>query len=90
MVYLPLEKLLPRAANSSYKLIRMVATRALEIGEGGAKLIEAHMNEKPATTAMREVIAGKVMTPEAAQIMEEAAKQDKKAAKAAAKAAKEE
>ena len=83
MVYLPLEKLLPRAANSTYKLVRMVAARALEIGEGGAKLIEAHMNEKPATTAMREVIAGKVMTQEAADADKKTADAEKKAAKAA-------
>lgn len=82
MVYLPLEKLLPQAANSTYKLVRMVAARALEIGEGGAKLIDAHMNEKPATTAMREVIAGKVMTQEAADIAKDAASAAKKAAKA--------
>ena len=79
MVYLPLEKLLPRAGNSTYKLVRMVAARALEIGEGGAKLVEAHMNEKPATTAMREVIAGKVMTKEVDDLEKKAAK----AAKAA-------
>ena len=77
MVYLPIEKLLPRAGNSSYKLVRMVATRALEIGEGGAKLIEAHMNEKPATTAMREVIAGKVMTKDVADREKKAAKASK-------------
>ena len=74
MVYLPLEKLLPQAGNSTYKLVRMVAARALEIGEGGAKLIEAHINEKPATTAMREVIAGKVMTQEVADAAKKAAK----------------
>ena len=79
MVYLPLEKLLPRAGNSTYKLVRMVAARALEIGEGGAQLVEAHMNEKPATTAMREVIAGKVMTKEVDDLEKKAAK----AAKAA-------
>ena len=83
MVYLPLEKLLPRAVNSTYKLVRMVAARALEIGEGGAKLIEAHMNEKPVTTAMREVIAGKVMTQEAADADKKTADAEKKAAKAA-------
>lgn len=78
MVYLPLEKLLPQAGGSTYKLVRMVATRALEIGEGAAKLVEASMNEKPATTAMREVIAGKVTTKEVA----DAAKKAAKAAKA--------
>ena len=52
----------------------MVAARALEIGEGGVKLIEAHMNEKPVTTAMREIVAGKVMTREAADIAKKAAK----------------
>lgn len=74
MVYLPLEGLLQRAGNSSYKLVRLVATRALEIGEGGAKLIEAPANEKPATTAMREILAGKVMTKEADDIARKAAK----------------
>ena len=77
MVYLPLEKLLPQAKNSTYKLVRMVAARALEIGEGGAKLIEAHMNEKPATTAMREIIAGKVMTKEVADLAKKPAKASK-------------
>ncbi len=77
MVYLPLEGLLPRSANSSYKLVRMVAARALEIGEGGVKLIEAHMNEKPVTTAMREIIAGKVMTKEASDIAKKALKASK-------------
>jgi DNA-directed RNA polymerase omega subunit len=74
MVYLPLEELLPQAGNSSYKLVRMVATRALEIGEGGAKLIEASINEKPATTAMREIIAGRVMTKDVADKIKKAAK----------------
>ena len=74
MVYLPLEGLLPRAGNSSYKLVRMVATRALEIGEGAAKLVDSNAQEKPATTAMREVIAGKVMTKEVADQMKKAAK----------------
>ena len=82
MAYLPVEGLLPRAAGSSYKLVRMIATRALEIGEGAAKLVEAPANEKPATTAMREVLAGKLMTQETVD-------QAKKAAKAA-KASKEE
>ncbi|MEI8012340.1 MAG: DNA-directed RNA polymerase subunit omega [Candidatus Omnitrophota bacterium] len=80
MAYLPLEDLLPRAAFSSYKLVRMVAARALEIGDGGAKLIDASINEKPATTAMREIIAGRVMTKEASDIMKKAAKAAKHAA----------
>ncbi len=80
MVYLPVERLLPQARYSTYKLVRMVAARALEIGEGGAKLVEAHVNEKPATTAMREVMAGKVMTKETADYNKKALK-DAKAAK---------
>ncbi len=79
MAYLPLEDLLPRAANSSYKLVRMVAMRALEVGEGGAKLVASSINEKPVTTAMREVIAGCVMTKEASDIMKKAAKAAKHA-----------
>ncbi|MFH0753489.1 MAG: DNA-directed RNA polymerase subunit omega [Candidatus Omnitrophota bacterium] len=74
MVYLPLEGLLPRAGNSSYKLVRMVATRALEIGEGAAKLVEANSQEKPVTTAMREVIAGCVVTKEVADLAKKASK----------------
>ena len=75
MAYLPLEGLLPRAAHSSYKLVRIVANRALEIGEGAEKLVSSSAQEKPATTAMREVIAGKVMTKEAADLLK---KSDKK------------
>jgi DNA-directed RNA polymerase omega subunit len=79
MVYLPQEGLLPRAAFNSYKLVRMVAARALEIGEGAAKLVDASINEKPVTTAMREIIAGKVMTKETSDIMKKAAKAAKSA-----------
>ena len=74
-----MEKLLPQARNSTYKLVRMVAARALEIGEGGAKLVDSNINEKPATTAMREVIAGKVMTKETADYNKKTAKEVKAA-----------
>ncbi len=62
----------------------MVAMRALEIGEGAAKLVDSTANEKPATTAMREIIAGKVMLKEVADQM----KKDAKEAKAASRASK--
>ncbi|MBF0485927.1 MAG: DNA-directed RNA polymerase subunit omega [Candidatus Omnitrophica bacterium] len=77
MVYLPVEDLLSKSAHSSYKLVTMASRRALEIANGSPKLVEAPANEKSATTALREIMAGKVMTKEAADIMEAEAKSKK-------------
>jgi DNA-directed RNA polymerase omega subunit len=62
-----MEELLPKADNSSYKLVVMASKRALELANGAPKLIEAHVNEKLATTSLREIIAGKVVFKDVAE-----------------------
>ena len=51
MAYQPLEKLLPSAKGSIYKLILLASQRALELAEGAPRLIEYPSSDKPATMA---------------------------------------
>lgn len=60
MAFQSLEKLLPQANQSIYKLILMASQRALELAEGAHRLIEYPSSEKPATIALEEIAAGKV------------------------------
>ncbi len=64
MAYQPLERLLPQAHNSIYKLIIIASKRALELAEGMPKLVENPSSEKPTTIALEEVMAGKVKATE--------------------------
>ncbi|MCA9398293.1 MAG: DNA-directed RNA polymerase subunit omega [Candidatus Omnitrophica bacterium] len=57
----PLEKLLPKAGMSIYKLVRMASDRAVELAEGKPKLVNAHGSEKETTVALEEIIQGKVV-----------------------------
>ncbi len=66
MGYQPIEELLPKAGNSVYKLIRMAATRAIEIAEGKLKLVDTPVTEKTATVALEEIRTGKVVLKEVA------------------------
>ena len=61
MLYLPMEDLLPKAGGNSYVLVALASNRALELADGAAKLVEAPAIEKVTTTALREIIAGKVV-----------------------------
>jgi DNA-directed RNA polymerase omega subunit len=81
MVYQPVEDLLPKAAGNKYKLVKLVSQRALELADGAPRLVEAAVNEKLTTTAMHEVLAGKVVIKEMAEEYDPA----NIAAKAAAK-----
>jgi DNA-directed RNA polymerase omega subunit len=78
MGYQPLEELLPRAKWGVYRLVRLASKRALELSETGAALIKAPSNQKLATTALEEILAGKVMDKESAEEMEKAAKSKKR------------
>jgi len=60
MGYQPLEDLLPKSGFSNYKLIRMAAIRALELGNGRKSMVDAPMNQKLATTALEEILSGKL------------------------------
>ena len=60
MSYQPMEKLLPRASNSVYKLVRLAANRAIELAEGKPKLIRNNTSDKATTIALEEILQGKV------------------------------
>ena len=78
MVYQPVEQLLPKAQGNVYKLSTLAFRRALELANGQPKLVDAPLNEKLATTALREIIAGKVVSREYADATAAALKADKK------------
>lgn len=60
MEYVALEKVLDKSENSIYKLVVMVARRALEIVEGQPKLVQADAAMKPFTVALHEIAEGKI------------------------------
>ena len=78
MAYQPLEELLPRAKWGVYRLVRLASKRALELSETGAALIKTSSNQKLATIALEEILAGKVVDKEVAEEMEKAAKSKKR------------
>ena len=78
MVYQPAEELLPKAEHNVYKLATIAFMRAQELANGKPKLIESPSSEKIATTALKEIIAGKVVSREYADMMEKAGKKKKK------------
>ena len=61
MGYQPLEKLLPKAKYSIYKLVLIAAQRATELAEGMPALIERPSNIKTTTLALDEIMEGKVV-----------------------------
>ena len=61
MAYQPLEKLLPKAGNSIYKLVLLGARRSTEIAEGMPRLIERPLEIKTTTLALDEILEGKVV-----------------------------
>lgn len=60
MSYVPLEKLIDKSFGSMYKLVTLVAKRALELAEGAPRLIDAPSDIKVTTLAMEEIALGKV------------------------------
>jgi len=66
MGYPPLEKLLPKANYSVYRLVRMAALRAMEIADGAKALVPVSPEEKTATIALEEIHSGKVVVNEVA------------------------
>ena len=66
MGYQPLEKLLPQANYSVYKLVCMAAKRAKELADGSPNLIEISPSAKTATIALEEILAGRVVMKDVA------------------------
>ena len=48
------------APNSIYKIVITAATRAIELGEGSRKLVDAKPTESVLDIALKEIRAGKV------------------------------
>jgi DNA-directed RNA polymerase omega subunit len=61
MGYQPLEDLLPRANMSIYRLVRLASKRAQELSENGARLVTVPLDQKLTTTALEEIMQGKVI-----------------------------
>jgi DNA-directed RNA polymerase omega subunit len=80
MAYQPIEKLLPRANNSIYKLVLIAAKRAMELADGAQKLIDFPSSPKTTTIALDEVLAGKVELKGLAEDREASQKKSKKKA----------
>jgi len=61
MIDQQIERLLPKAGWSMYKLVRMAADRALELSEGRKNLIGAPSSAKITTVALQEIADGRVV-----------------------------
>lgn len=68
MADLPIEKLLPRANNSVYKLVSMASARALELSDGKRCLIENPSSDKLTTMALEEIAQGKIESKDSAAL----------------------
>lgn len=71
MPQFPIEKMLPKAEMSVYRLVRMAAIRALELSEGKPCLLENPGTDKFTSMALAEIVAGKVETVNAEKIRKE-------------------
>lgn len=60
MTDIPIERLLPRAGYSVYKLVSMASIRALELSDGKRCLAENTNTEKFTTMALEEIAQGKI------------------------------
>lgn len=56
---IPIDVLINKTG-SIYKLVILAARRAIELGDGAAKLIEAPLDAKVSTIALNEILEGKV------------------------------
>ena len=61
MPHQPIEKLLPRAGWSIFRLVRMAARRALELSEGQPPLIKNLTTDKETSIALEEIALGRIV-----------------------------
>jgi len=59
MKYIPIQKLWDKT-QSTYKLVILAARRAIDIGEGSAKLVDSPLDTKPGNIAIQEILEGKI------------------------------
>lgn len=60
MSYTPIEELLKISHGSVYKLVILASRRALELGAGSEKLVDAEPNTKLTSIALKEIIEHKI------------------------------
>lgn len=60
MTYIPINDLLTKEKNSTYKTVVLASRRALELSAGSGKLIEASPNAKLTSIAIQEIRDGKI------------------------------
>jgi len=60
MGYLAMEELLKNAKESMYKLVIMASRRAVELGSGSEKLVDAEPNTKLTSIALEEIRENKI------------------------------
>lgn len=60
MEYISTEELMKNADKSIYKLVIAASKRAIELGSGSVKLVEADPNMKPTSIALKEIMENKV------------------------------
>lgn len=56
-----IEDLLPKAGMSAYRLVRMAASRALELSDGKPALVKKKPTDKLTSIALREIAEGRVV-----------------------------
>jgi DNA-directed RNA polymerase omega subunit len=78
MGHQPLERLLPHASNSIYKLVLLAAKRATEIADGMPRLIEYPSSNKATSIALEEIANGKVKLKNGHVVAEKKSKDKKK------------
>lgn len=49
-----------KTTGSAYKLVILAARRAIELGEGATRLVDASPEEKVSTIALNEILEGKI------------------------------
>lgn len=60
MEHVSINDLMQKSDSSRYKLVIAASQRALELGSGSAKLVEAPPNAKPTSIALKEIKENKV------------------------------
>lgn len=60
MAYVPMEKLMKSTQDSMYKLVILASRRALELGAGSEKLVDAAQNAKLTSIALEEIRKDKI------------------------------
>ena len=76
MDYQSLENLLPKASGSVYKLVRLAASRALELSDGKRSLIPSTPTDALTTIALKEITLGRVVAKESSDQLAESAEEE--------------